>query len=97
MLELLLSQFRSQIVLLLLFAAVLSLFLGETRHATIILTIVLASGPLVFRQEKGAADAVETYPIEKDRALFQPTPRSPRARILCSWVPILSLEERSAP
>jgi Mg2+-importing ATPase len=39
----------------------------------------------------------ETYPIEKDRALFQPTPRSPRARILCSWVPILSLEERSAP
>lgn len=56
---LLLSQFRSPIVLLLLFAAGLSFFLGEAVDATIILIIVLASGLLGFWQEKGAADAVE--------------------------------------
>jgi Mg2+-importing ATPase len=42
-----------------LFAAILSVFLGETTDAFIILTIVLASGLLGFWQERGAADAIE--------------------------------------
>ena len=57
--RLLLSQFGSPIVLILLFAAGLSFFLGEPVDAAIILAIVLASGLLGFWQEKGAADAVE--------------------------------------
>ena len=56
---LLLSQFQNPIVLLLIFAAGLSLFLGEVVGATIILVIVLASGLLGFWQEKGASDAVD--------------------------------------
>ena len=57
--SLLLSQFRSPIVLLLIFASGLSLFLGEVVDATIILIIVLASGLLGFWQEKGASEAVD--------------------------------------
>jgi len=57
--RLLLSQFGSPIVLILLFAAGLSFFLGEPVDAAIILAIVFASGLLGFWQEKGAADAVE--------------------------------------
>src|SRR6266545_2298405 len=56
---LLLSQFKAPIVLMLVFAAVLSLFLHDPADASIILLIVLASGLLGFWQEKGAADAVE--------------------------------------
>jgi Mg2+-importing ATPase len=56
---LLLSQFRSPIILLLIFAAGLSLFLGEVVDATSILIIVLVSGLLGFWQEKGASDAVD--------------------------------------
>ena len=53
------SQFTSPIVLILLFAATLSLFLQDRTDAIIILIIVLASGFLGFWQERGAANAVE--------------------------------------
>ena len=56
---LLLSQFSSPIVLLLLGATVISLFLHDATDAAIILVIVLASGLLGFWQERGAAGAVE--------------------------------------
>ena len=59
MLLLLLSQFKSPIILILIFAAVLSLFLHDTTDAIIILLIVLVSGLLGFWQERGAADAVQ--------------------------------------
>jgi P-type Mg2+ transporter len=57
-LRLLLSQFATPIVLILIAAAVLSLFLGDRPDAVIILAIVLASGLLSFWQEYGASDAV---------------------------------------
>ena len=58
-LTLLLNQFRSPIILILIFAAVLSLFLRDAPDAIIILAIVLISGLLGFWQERGATDAVE--------------------------------------
>jgi P-type Mg2+ transporter len=58
-LTLLLAQFQSPIILILIFAAGLSFFLHATTDALIILTIVLISGLLGFWQERGAADAVE--------------------------------------
>ncbi len=57
-LALFLGQFTNPIVLILLAAAVLSLFLGDRPSAVIILVIVLASGALGFWQERGASDAV---------------------------------------
>jgi Mg2+-importing ATPase len=57
--SLLLAQFKSPIILILLLAAGLSLFLGEIADASIILAIVLASGLLGFWQEWGAADALK--------------------------------------
>ena len=57
--RLLLSQFKSPIVLILLFAASLASFLGQHTDAAIILAIVLGSGVLGFWQERGAAGAVE--------------------------------------
>jgi Mg2+-importing ATPase len=56
---LLLSQFKSPIILLLLFAAGLSMFLGEHTEAVIIFLIVFVSGLLGFWQEHSATDAVE--------------------------------------
>jgi P-type Mg2+ transporter len=56
---LLLSQFKSPIILILLFATGLSFFLHDHVNALIILVIVLGSGLLGFWQERGAADAVE--------------------------------------
>ena len=56
---LLLAQFKSPIILLLLIAAGLSLSLGNTSDALIILAIVFASGLLGFWQERGAVDALE--------------------------------------
>ncbi len=56
---LLVKQFSSPIVLLLLGATVISIFLHDTTDAAIILVIVLASGLLGFWQERGAAGAVE--------------------------------------
>ncbi len=59
MLLLLLSQFKSPIILILIFAALLSVFLHDATDAVIILLIVLISGCLGFWQERGAADAVQ--------------------------------------
>ncbi len=56
---LLLNQFKSPIILILIFAALLSLSLQDRLDATIILTIVLISGLLGFWQERGASNAVE--------------------------------------
>jgi len=56
---LLLAQFKSPIILLLLVAAGLSLSLGNTSDALIILAIVFASSLLGFWQERGAVDALE--------------------------------------
>jgi P-type Mg2+ transporter len=56
---LLLNQFKSPIILILVFAAVLSIFLQDAPDAIIILTIVLISGLLGFWQERGASNAVE--------------------------------------
>lgn len=58
-LRLFLAQFKSPIILILLFAAGLSLFLHDTTDALIILVIVGVSGLLSFWQERGAADAVD--------------------------------------
>jgi Mg2+-importing ATPase len=58
-LTLLLGQFSNPIVLMLIGAAVISVFLHDTTDAVIILMIVLASGLLSFWQERGAAGAVE--------------------------------------
>ena len=57
--RLLLRQFTSPIVLILIAASVLSAFLQDVPDALIILAIVLASGLLGFWQEHGAAIAVE--------------------------------------
>jgi len=54
----LISQFRSPIILILLFAAVVSLFLADRADALIILTIILISALLGFWQEHSAATAV---------------------------------------
>ncbi|HVO69101.1 MAG TPA: cation-transporting P-type ATPase, partial [Aggregatilineaceae bacterium] len=58
-LTLLLSQFRSPIILILLFAASLSLFLKDVPDALIIFAIILVSGLLGFWQERSATDAVQ--------------------------------------
>jgi len=55
---LLLAQFNSPIILLLVFAAGLSLYLHQVAGASIILVIVFISGLLGFWQERRAADAV---------------------------------------
>ncbi|MGD0170194.1 MAG: magnesium-translocating P-type ATPase [Smithella sp.] len=57
-LSLLLAQFKSPIILTLVFAAGLSFFLQDPIDAVIILFIVLISGLLGFWQERGAVDAV---------------------------------------
>lgn len=57
--RLLLAQYSSPIILLLIFASVLSFFLHEVTGATIILFIVLISGLLGFLQERRAADAMD--------------------------------------
>jgi P-type Mg2+ transporter len=58
-LTLLVSQFKSPIILILLFATVLSFFLHDPVDVVIILSIVLISGLLGFWQERGASNAVE--------------------------------------
>ena len=58
-LALLISQFKSPIILILLFATGLSFFLHDPVDAIIILSIVLISGLLGFWQERGASNAVE--------------------------------------
>ena len=56
---LLISQFKSPIIIILFFAVGLSFFLKDAVDAIIILTIVLISGLLGFWQEYGANDAVK--------------------------------------
>jgi P-type Mg2+ transporter len=58
-LTLLLAQFKSPLILILLFAAGLSFFLHDRADALIIAGIVVASGLLGFWQERGAAHALE--------------------------------------
>ncbi len=58
-LRLLLQQFQSPLVLILVFGAVISLVLGERVDASIILAIVLGSSLLGFYQEYRASAAVE--------------------------------------
>ena len=58
-LTLLLAQFRSPIILILLFATGLSFVLRDPVNALIILSIVLVSGLLGFWQEHSATNAVE--------------------------------------
>jgi Mg2+-importing ATPase len=58
-LTLLIAQFKSPIILILIFAAGLSFFLRNPIDAVIILVIVLVSGFLGFWQERGAVNAVE--------------------------------------
>lgn len=53
------NQFKSPIILILIFAAILSFFLGDTVNASIILSIVVISGFLGFWQERGAVKAIE--------------------------------------
>ena len=55
---LLLNQFKSPIILILMAAAILSGFLGDFLDAVVILVIVVISGLLGFWQEKGAANAI---------------------------------------
>jgi len=58
-LTLLLSQFRSPLVLILIFAAVVSAFLGEWTDDGIVLAVVIGSTMLGFTQEYRASNAVE--------------------------------------
>jgi Mg2+-importing ATPase len=54
-----LNQFKSPIILILLFATIVSAFLGDITDATIILVIVAGSAVLSFVQEYRASNAVE--------------------------------------
>jgi P-type Mg2+ transporter len=58
-LVLLLGQFKSPIIIILLFATGLSFVLHDVTDALIILAIVLVSGLLGFWQERGAVNAVQ--------------------------------------
>ena len=58
-LALLLAQFKSPTVLILLFAAALSLSLSDPADRSIIIVIVFVSGSLGFYQERGGSDAAE--------------------------------------
>jgi Mg2+-importing ATPase len=57
--KLLIGQFKSPLVLLLVAAIILSAFLGDTSDVFIILFILLATGGLSFYQERNAGRAVE--------------------------------------
>lgn len=56
---LLLAQFKSPLVLLLVFAVILSIVLGEYSDSLIILTVLLITGVLGFFQERNAGRAVQ--------------------------------------
>ena len=58
-LSLLLSQFKSPIIIIFIFTSAISFFIGEEEDALIIIVIVIISGILGFWQEKGATDAVD--------------------------------------
>ena len=56
---LLLSQFKSPLVLILIFASIVSAFVGEWTDAVIVLAVVIGSTMLGFVQEYRASNAVE--------------------------------------
>ena len=58
-LRLFLNQFRSPLVLILIFAAIVSLMVGEWTDASIVLVVVFGSAVLGFAQEYRASNAVE--------------------------------------
>jgi len=58
-LRLLLSQFKSPLVLILIFAAMISLVVGEWVDASVVLVVVFGSAVLGFVQEYRAGNAVE--------------------------------------
>jgi len=58
-LRIFISQFKSPIILILIFAALLSFFLRDATDALIILSIVIVSGLLGFWQERRAANAID--------------------------------------
>jgi Mg2+-importing ATPase len=58
---LLLNQFKGPIILILIFAAVQSIFIQEAADATIILMSVIISDLLGFWQERGTWNALENY------------------------------------
>ena len=58
-LTLLINQFRSPLVLILIIAAILAFFLGDPINGGIVLTIVVISGLLGFWQERGSTMAVQ--------------------------------------
>jgi Mg2+-importing ATPase len=58
-LRLILAQFASPLVLILIFAAIISAIAGEWTDAIIVLIIVVASAVLGFIQEYSASNAVE--------------------------------------
>lgn len=57
-LSLFLSQFKSPIIIIFVFTALLSFFLGEREDALIIFAIILISSSLGFWQEKTASDVI---------------------------------------
>nr|WP_227990661.1 magnesium-translocating P-type ATPase [Flavisolibacter ginsenosidimutans] len=57
--KLLLSQFKSPLILLLLFAVIVSTVLGEYSNSLIVLLVLLTSGVLGFVQERNAGRAVQ--------------------------------------
>ncbi len=57
--SLLLSQFKSPLVLILIFASIISAFVGEWTDAVIVLAVVIGSTTLGFVQEFRAGNAVE--------------------------------------
>src|SRR5215211_6691817 len=57
-LSLLISQFKSPIIIIFIFTSLLSYFIGETEDALIIISIVIISSLLSFWQEKGATGAI---------------------------------------
>jgi P-type Mg2+ transporter len=58
-LSLLISQFKTPIIVIFIFTAAVSFFLGEEEDALIIIVIVAISGVLGFWQEKGASVSVD--------------------------------------
>ncbi len=59
LLSLLFNQFKSPILLIFIFSAILSYFLQDPNDSIIILAIVFISGVLGFLQERGATNAVK--------------------------------------
>jgi len=72
-LKLLIAQFKSPLILILLVAAGLSFFFNESIDASIIIAIVLLSSLLGFWQEKRAADAVQALLsiVKMDATVFR--------------------------